>query len=167
MQDLAAIDSLRRSEQEAVGFLPMSRYEREVSRGLSTLLLGLENDDPVAFAFWTRGFPVATVQQLVVREDARREQRASEMFAHCSQVAQDQGRYGITLRCRLDLPANEFWRAMGLREIREENSGRRGPLMRYYGELRPALFDLGDYLRLPGFSPGQRIGFRRKVDERT
>ena len=71
--DLKELDSLRRKEQEAVGFLPMSRYEIEVERGKSTLLVMRDNGDMVGYLFWTRGSPVAAIQQVVVRSDARRQ----------------------------------------------------------------------------------------------
>lgn len=158
--DLKAIDSLRRGEQEAVGFLPMSRYEIEITRGRNTVMVLRENGDHVGFLYWTRGWPVATIQQIVIRGDARRIERGTALVdAACAEMAA-QRRYGVTLRCRADLPAIEFWKALGFRAVRYENSGRRGPAVRFYREIQPALLDLGEYLRPFAVRGGMRQGFR-------
>ena len=162
LEDLKAIDDLRRKDQESVGFIPMSRYEAEVERGRDTLLSAFENDDLVGFLFWTRGFPVATIQQVVIREDARRVERATALVSTALTEMKRQGRVGVTCRSRLNIPGIELWRALGWRELRREQSGRRGDLARFYYEISPALFDLAPYLRAPGYLPGQRQGFRRR-----
>ncbi len=160
--DVPAIDSLRRAEQEAVGFLPQSRYEIEASRREPTLLVMLENGDYVGYLFWTPGWPVATIQQVVVRQDARRDERATRLVEAAEQAMLSMGRYGVTCRCRLNLEAINFWSALGYREVRIEESGRRGSLMRYWKELTPALFEVETYLRGPAFGKmaKQRRGFR-------
>lgn len=159
-EDLLAIDALRRAEQEAVGFLPLSRYEREVESRRRTLWVLSENGDVVAYLLWTRGWPVATVQQLVVRDDARRIQRATALVDRVRAEMLRQHRYGVTCRVRADLAAVLFWRALGFREVRREASGRRGPCIRFYQGIGPTLFDLGDYLRSAAPGMMQRRGFR-------
>lgn len=157
------MDALRHADQEAVGFVPFSRWEREVERDYNTLLVMRENNDLVGYIFWTRGWPVAAIQQVVVRSDARRDERATALVDAAMKEMVTQYRYGATCRCRVNLEATAFWEALGFRVVRLEESGRRGPLIRYYKELAPALFDLGDYLRRPSFGAGagQRKGFRR------
>jgi ribosomal protein S18 acetylase RimI-like enzyme len=163
LADLPAIDDLRRKDQESLGFIPMSRYELEVERGRSTMISCFENDDLVGYLYWTRGWPVAAIQQTVIRADARRRERATALVDYATDVMVSQGRYGVTCRCRANLEAIDFWKDIGFREIRIEESGRRGPLIRFYRELKPALFDAGDYLRGPGLLVGERVGFKRKV----
>jgi len=161
-EDIKAIDDLRRKDQESVGFIPLSRYEAEVERGRATLLSAFENDDLVGFLFWTRGFPIATIQQVVVREDARRMERATALVTTALTEMESQGRVGVTCRSRLNIPGIALWRALGWRELRREQGGKRGDLARFYHEIRPVLFDLAPYLRASGFLPGQRQGFRRR-----
>jgi len=161
MADLKEMDSLRRRNQEAVGFIPLSRYEDEIERSPTQVLTGWENGDMVAYLYWTRGIPVAPIQQLVVREDARRRDRGTAMVdAAIEHMLLDPRRYGATCRCRVDLEAVDFWQACGFKAVRLEESGRRGPCMRFFKELRPALFGLGLYLPFPTNLQSQRRGFR-------
>ena len=158
--DLRELDSLRRRSQEAVGFVPLARLEADSTRDAATLLTGWENGDMVAYLWWTRGRPVAAIQQLVVREDARRRERGLAMVAAAESAMTAPDRYGVACRCRLDLEATAFWEAAGFRRVRLEESGRRGPVVRYYRELRPALLDLGLYLPVHRVTGGGRRGFR-------
>ena len=159
LADLKAIDSLRRADQEAVGFIPASRYESEIQRSCGTILAMTENDDLVGYAYWTRGWPIARIQQLVVRPDARRRERATALVEAVADEAKRHYRYGISCRCRVDLEAIEFWKSIGWREIAIEQSGRRGPVIRFYKELTPALFDLGDYM--PPTPVSRQISMRK------
>jgi len=158
---LAEMDSLRRANQEAVGFVPFSRWEGVMEHRPETISMLYENGDMVGYVWWTPGIPVAAIQQLVVREDARRFERGTELVARAILRMNHPLRYGVTCRCRCDLESTAFWEAVGFRAIRLEESGRRGPVMRYYRELRPALLDLGEFLPVRGRTPGgQRRGFR-------
>jgi GNAT superfamily N-acetyltransferase len=162
LADLEEMDALRKTSQEAVGFVPMSRWEEQVTRAPERLLTGWENGDLVAYVFWTPGLPVAAIQHVVVREDARRDERGTLIVeAALEAMAVNPHRYGVTCRCRLDLEATAFWRDLGFEAVRlEDTGGRRGPALRFYKSIRPALLDLGLYL--PNRTPvlAQRRGFR-------
>lgn len=160
--DLRELEALRRDEQEAVGFLPLSRYEAEVVAGRKTLITLRDNGDMTGFLFWTRGRPVATIQQIVVRPDARRHERATALVNEACRIMEAGGHAGVTCRCRVDLEAIAFWEAMGFEMIRLEESGRRGPLMRFYLSLQPSLLSPSEFLRSSAFGPlaQQRRGFR-------
>ena len=158
--DLAAIDSLRRAEQEAVGFIPMSRYESEIEARRRTLFVMRENNDPVGFLFWTRGWPIGTVQQIVIRDDARRQERGAALIATAAEQMGAEGRKGITLRCRASLGAVDFWRALGFAVVRQEQGGRRGPLWRFYRPIQPSLLEPTDFVRGLGINGGPRSSFR-------
>lgn len=162
LDDLLELDSLRRTEQESVGFIPMSKYEEEVERRKATVLTMRENGDMVGYLYWTRGFPVATIQQVVIRQDARRRERATSLVDAATQEMSEQGRAGVTCRCRVDLDAVAFWEACGFERIRLEDSGRRGPLIRFYKALSPSLLEPSLWLRGPEFGrlAKQRRGFR-------
>ena len=158
--DLAEMDALRRSEQEAVGFVPMSKWEWHIKHRPNTLITMRENGDMVGYIYWTAGLPVAAIQQLVIRSDARRFERGSALVAKAIKVMEHPARYGVTCRCRSDLEAILFWPAIGFEIVREEQSGRRGPVLRFYKELKPSLLPLGLYLPEKFKGGGQRQGFR-------
>ena len=160
--ELLELDSLRRRDQEAVGFVPLDRLQADLDRDAMTVLTGWENGDMVGHLWWTRGLPVASIQQVVIREDARRRERGTALVgAALDAMRQDERRYGVTCRCRVDLAATDFWLAAGFKAVRLEESGRRGPCLRLFRELRPTLFDLGLYLPMRGITQGgSRIGFR-------
>jgi len=158
--ELAEMDSLRRANQEAIGFVPMSKWEWHVRHRPQTLIVMHENGDMVGYLYWTPGLPVAAIQHLVVRGDARRFERGTDLVEKAIQAMNHLGRYGVTCRCRCDLEAIFFWLAIGFELIRQEESGRRGPVLRFYKELRPTLMPLGPYLPEKFRGGGQRIGFR-------
>ncbi len=160
--DVPGIDALRRAEQEAVGFLPLSRYEEEAMRDRGTLLTVRDNDDLTGFLFWTAGRPIATIQQVVVRQDARRRERATALVEEAVRRMELAGRHGVTCRCRLDLDAVDFWMALRFQPIALEESGRRGSLMRFYREIQPSLLHPCHFVRRSPFSKlaVQRKGFR-------
>ena len=79
LADLKELDSLRRANQEAVSFVPYSRYAEVVERCPSNLLTFWDNGDMTGYLYWTAGTPVGTIQQVVVRHDARRGERATAL----------------------------------------------------------------------------------------
>ena len=162
LADLRELDSLRRAEQEAVGFIPLSRWEEQVNRSARCLLGMWENGECTAYLYWTPGLPVAAIQQVVVRSDARRQERGEAIVRHAlNLMGQDTRRYGATCRCRVDLEATAFWESLGFEACRLENTtSRRGPAIRYFYSIRPALLDLGTYLPKRTQTWGMRTGFR-------
>lgn len=111
LSDIRYIESLRRKESEAIGFIPMQRYEMEINgeRG-GSILVCLENDDHVGFLYATHNKAGVThIQQVAIQEDARRMERASALV----QAAQRPFDYLISLRCAADLEATQFWSALG------------------------------------------------------
>lgn len=147
MMDLLELEAMRRAEQEAVGFLPMSCYERQIVHDPTCILTAWDNGDMTGYLYWTPGLPIAAIQQIVIRHDARREERGA-LLVHSAidSMTADLRRYGVTCRCRVDLEAVAFWESLGFCACRIEASGRRGPCIRYYLPLREALLDLGPYL---------------------
>ena len=77
--DLSEMDALRRASQEAVGFVPMSKWEWHIQNRPTTLINMRDDGDMTGYIYWTPGLPVAAIQQLVVREDARRFERGKEL----------------------------------------------------------------------------------------
>lgn len=162
-QDLPAMDALRRANQESVGFIPMSKWEWEVKRELETLLILEENGDVIGYIYWLPGWPIATIQQVVTRNDARRREIGTALVNAAIERIKQIGRYGVMCRCRADLEAILFWPSVGFHQVRVESSGRRGPCIRFFQQLRPAVFgDLSAYLpETPiGMHKSLRRGFR-------
>lgn len=140
--------------------MPLAKWEWVTQNRPMTMRVMRENGDMVGYIWWTPGLPVAAIQQLVIRGDARRWERGTEMVNTALRDMAHPGRYGVTCRCRIDLEGVEFWRALGFEEVRLEESGRRGPVMRFYRSLQPALLSLGPYLPLRTRIWGTRHGFR-------
>ena len=101
--DLKEMDSLRRANQEAVGFVPLSKLEWHVAHRPRTLIVLREGGELTGYIYWTPGIPVAHIQQLVVREDLRRWERGTALVNYALAAMNHPGRYGVRCRCRIDL----------------------------------------------------------------
>lgn len=53
------------------------------------------------------------IQQIAVREDARRLDYGSALIEVVRDFCNTFNRLGTTLRCRIDLESNKFWKALG------------------------------------------------------
>jgi hypothetical protein len=111
LSDLPYIEMLRRREGEAIGFIPMQRYEMEIDgRSGGSILICWENGDPVGFLYATHNRAGVThIQQVAIQEDARRLERATALVV----AAQREKDWLVTLRCAADLDATSFWEALG------------------------------------------------------
>lgn len=111
LADIPYIEHLRRKESEAVGFIPVQRYEMEIDgRRHGSILLAIENGDPVGFLYATHNCTGVThIQQVAVQEDARRADRATALV----NAAQKERDWLISLRVAADLEAVGFWAALG------------------------------------------------------
>lgn len=118
LEDLKFIDDLRRRESDAVGFVPLIRYEQEVSGARNGRLWVIEeNVDPVGFAFVTFGHGLARIQQIAVREDARRMERATSLVKAAAAEARVRGLRELGCRVADDLESNAFWEALGFSAV--------------------------------------------------
>ena len=147
-KDAAGVEALRRANQEAVGFIPFSRYVAVTRDKPCCLLVASDTPETVdGFLYWTPGLPVAAIQQLVVDVNHRGQGIGRLLVVSALRLmVQDSCRFGVTLRCRANLPSVGFWQGQGFDVVRSSLSGRRGPVLRLYRELRPALLPLGSYL---------------------
>jgi N-acetylglutamate synthase-like GNAT family acetyltransferase len=112
LEDVPYIESLRRKEGQAVGFLPIERYYMEIDgRRKGTILVAEENGDLVGFIYGTHNKVnhVCHLQQLAIQEDARRVERGVLL----TQAAQREGEWLVTARVAADLDAVNFWNAIG------------------------------------------------------
>ena len=74
------------------------------------------NNDAVGYVLITparNSYKYAKIQQIAVRNDARRLQYGTALIDVCRQFCEKFHRVGFTLRCRTDLESNMFWKKLG------------------------------------------------------
>lgn len=125
--DFPYIDSLRKREGDALGFLPKERYlavlERREGRSRpgrvdwlhEKVLVTLDNGDHTGFVNVRFG-PVtrtASITQIAIQDDARRWHRALLMLDWIEAEAVRRGCERVSARVAADLESNHFWAATG------------------------------------------------------
>lgn len=157
--DWLYIDSLRKKEGNALGFIPKDSYmailehralrERDARIHLTNRVLVTEdNDDLTGFCLCGFASRYASIFQIVVQEDARRWQRALLMADEVEAEAKRRGNWGIKCRVAYDLESNFFWRAIGYVPekqvvstwLNQRESKSKRPLWLYYKDLNVGLF---------------------------
>ena len=117
-KDKAFIDKLQKDNSYAVGFIQATVWDKYVFGGERNFVVFIceKNDDMVGYVLLTPGrkaYSYAKVQQIAVREDARRLDYGSALIAVVKDFCNTFDRMGVTLRCRVDLESNHFWKALG------------------------------------------------------
>jgi GNAT superfamily N-acetyltransferase len=116
--DVTFIDKLQKENANAVGFIQRTIWDRYVFGGERNFVVFIceKNADMVGYVLLTPGKGVNTytrIQQIAVREDARRLDYGSALIAVVRDFCETFNRAGTRLRCRQDLESNHFWRALG------------------------------------------------------
>ena len=131
--DLPYIDMLRRRESEALGFLPLSAYERIVCGASAHRLWIVEAEgDRVGFLYASPGGTgrALPIVQVAVQQDARRLAYASALVSEAECYAVQLQRPAVGLKVAQDLESTTFWTALGYRLLGMEAGGaRRGRVM--------------------------------------
>ena len=117
-EDQTFIDALQKQNSYAVGFIQSTIWEKYVFGGERNfvVLICEKNDDMVGYVLLTPGrapYTYAKIQQIAVREDARRLDYGTALLAVVREFCNTFNRMGVTLRCRIDLESNKFWQALG------------------------------------------------------
>ena len=117
-RDASIIDKLQRDNSYAVGFIQQTIWDKYVFGGERNffVLIVEANHDPVGYTLITPGRGMGSylrIQQIAVRDDARRLHYGHALMSVIERFAREQQRAGARLRCRADLDSNHFWRAMG------------------------------------------------------
>jgi GNAT superfamily N-acetyltransferase len=112
------IDKLQKDNSYAVGFIQATVWDKYVFGGERNFVVFIceKNDDMVGYVLLTPGrkaYSYAKIQQIAVREDARRLDYGSALIAVVKDFCNTFDRMGVTLRCRVDLESNHFWKALG------------------------------------------------------
>lgn len=118
IKDLLFVDKLQKENSNAVGFIQRTVWDKYVFGGeRNFIVLICEcNNDPVGYVLITPGksaYRYAKIQQIAVRNDARRLHYGTALIDVCRQFCNQFGRIGFTLRCRVDLESNNFWKSLG------------------------------------------------------
>ncbi|MDD5503316.1 MAG: GNAT family N-acetyltransferase [Candidatus Thermoplasmatota archaeon] len=120
-KDRMFIDKLQKENSYAVGFIQSTIWDNYVFGGERNffVLICEKNDDPVGYTLVTPGRTAGDfvkIQQIAVRQDARRLHYGSMLIGVIRKYCQLRQRMGARLRCRQDLESNNFWRALGFRQ---------------------------------------------------
>lgn len=118
ISDLIFIDKIQRDNSNAVGFIQRTIWDKYVFGGERNFVVFIceKNNDPVGYVLLTPGrapMTYAKIQQIAVRDDARRLDYGSALVAVVRDFCETFDRLGVTLRCRVDLESNKFWEALG------------------------------------------------------
>ena len=116
--DMKLIDKLQKENSNAVGFIQKTIWEDYVFGGKRNfvVLICEANADAVGYVLITPGmseYRYAKIQQIAVRNDARRLHYGTALLDVCRQFCEQFNRVGFTLRCRQDLESNYFWKQLG------------------------------------------------------
>ncbi len=117
LNDLKYIDSLRKKESKAIGFIPLARYEMEITgERHGTILVYEENADLVGFLYATHNQSRVThIQQIAIQEDARRLECGKSLV----EAARKNGDWLLSCRCAADLESTAFWQGIGFQLLDE------------------------------------------------
>ena len=118
IKDMLLIDKLQKENSYAVGFIQKTVWENYVFGGQRNFIVLIceANNEAVGYVLITPGkrdYAYAKIQQIAVRNDARRLKYGSALLDVGRQFCEKFGRKGFTLRCRTDLDSNYFWKALG------------------------------------------------------
>jgi GNAT superfamily N-acetyltransferase len=118
IKDKSLIDKLQKENSYAIGFIQNSIWDKYVFGGERNffVLICECNNDAVGYVLITpglSGYRYAKIQQIAVRNDARRLHYGTALIDVCRQFCEKFGRVGFTLRCRIDLESNHFWKSLG------------------------------------------------------
>jgi len=119
--DIAFIDKLQKENAHAVGFIQRTIWDDYVFGGGRNFVVFIceKNADMVGYVLLTPGKGANTytrIQQIAVREDARRLDYGSALIAVVRDFCETFNRTGARLRCRQDLESNKFWQALGFQK---------------------------------------------------
>jgi len=118
--DKKFIDKLQKENAYAIGFIQNTIWDKYVFGGERNFMVFIceKNLDHVGYVLLTPGRGIDTyakIQQIAVREDARRLDYGTALLAVVKDFCNTFGRIGVTLRCRVDLESNFFWKSLGFR----------------------------------------------------
>ena len=129
IKDMLLIDKLQKENSFAVGFIQKTIWESYVFGGQRNFIVLIceANNDAVGYVLITPGlgqYRYAKIQQICIRNDARRLHYGTALLDVCRQFCNKFDRMGFTLRCRTDLDSNNFWKALGFEHYKTWEKGK-------------------------------------------
>lgn len=124
--DLKGIDSLRKADGDSLGFLPIMKLQHIVTQTLDrgrwrwlyeSLWVCEDNDDMTGYVLAGFHREGAKIEQICVRRDARRMERAMILEGVVDAEARARTKQRIRCRVAFDIEANFFWQAIGYNAI--------------------------------------------------
>lgn len=117
IDDMIFVDKLQKENSYAVWFIQKTVWEKYVYWGERNFIVLIceYNHDPVGYVLITPWMGVnkyAKIQQIAIRNDARRLQYGTALINTCRIFCEKFWRVWFTLRCRIDLDANHFWKKL-------------------------------------------------------
>lgn len=125
-EDFLYIDSLRKVEGNALGFVPAETLisilenrpqllgnRSNKTYSYSGILLTSDNNDSTGYCYFSLSGDIAKIFQIVVQQDARRWHRALLMIDEVEKLARTKQKQGISARVAFDLESNHFWKSIG------------------------------------------------------
>ena len=118
IKDMLLVDKLQKENSYAVGFIQKTVWEDYVwgDKRNFIVLICEANNDAVGYVLITPGmgaYRYAKIQQIAVRNDARRLHYGQALIEVGRRFCEEFSIMGFTLRCRIDLESNKFWKALG------------------------------------------------------
>ena len=156
--DFLFIDSLRKKEGRALGFIPRSNYDSILQKKrignrdrykYSEIIITEDNLDNTGFCYYTYAGQDVKIQQIVIQNDARRFHRALMMLDYVEKRAKELGKTFVTARVAIDLDSNLFWKGCGYEIIntmtsthmnRKESKSKRQ--LHYYSKEINSIFNI-------------------------
>jgi GNAT superfamily N-acetyltransferase len=146
-ESLGQVVALGDFSRRTLGFLPRVAFLQAADSG--TLLAAIRDGQVLGYALYSLPRQVVRLTHLCVSEDARGQGIARRLVEAISERHAD--RFGVTLKCRKDYPANELWPLLGFTpqgEVRGR-SRRRLPLTVWWRDHgHPNLFSAADSMGL-------------------
>ena len=149
IQEIAAIfcEGIRKKHSHQLGFFPEKTYILAVKRGRIRIAeMIIQFDSPfgkqgatiqTGFVFFGLRKPEARIYQICLNPEWRGKGLGREMVEEVQREATKSGCAIVTLRCRGDLQANDFWDHLGYENYKTEDTKntRKSPIRSWMKEV--------------------------------
>ncbi|MCK9599111.1 MAG: GNAT family N-acetyltransferase [Sphaerochaeta sp.] len=166
------VDKMQKDNSFSVGFIQRTIWDKYVWGGERNFIVLIceKNHDPVGYILITPGRAASTyakIQQIVVRNDARRLEYGTALLSVARMFCEEFSRHGFTLRCRVDLESNLFWGALGFHHYGTWEKGKLNHVgMMASDDINLWMIDLNSN-QPPLFAGGGIAGTKGENDETT
>ncbi len=118
------LDYLQSKNTHALGFLPFVALDTAIAQG--RVLRAYENGEPCGYMIRGIFREETRILQIVVEDDARRIDHATALVEGLTALCNAKKGHHISLHCAEDLPANQFWEAIGFEQVGKRLKNKKG-----------------------------------------